>query len=407
MDRNFESAVGWLYGMQLHGIKLGLGKIEALVDGLGVHVKGPRAPKFLHVAGTNGKGSVCAMLDSICRAAGLKTGLFISPHLITFRERIRVNGAMISEEEVVSGLQAIREMSADWDQQPTFFEIVTALGLAHFQRHGVDVAVLETGMGGRLDATNVVTPAVSVITPIGFDHTLWLGDSLAAIAGEKAGIIKPGVPVVISPQEPTAETTLREAALRCGAPFYSITAPVTGLEVALEGSHQRWNAAAAIKAVELAGIKASSQAIANGLRNVEWPGRFQHIDDRLVLDGAHNPAAIERLVQTWREVYGEEKATLIVGILKDKDVRGVCRALLPIAARVIVLPVKNERSSDPDDVVKIFREFGVESATESGLAAALAKARARPERMLLTGSLFLIGEALAALSQTIAEKSNQ
>src|SRR5205823_14491966 len=198
-----------LYGLQRFGIKLGLENIRRLLDECcsSVCVKRPAfaaasasAPKVIHVAGTNGKGSVCAMIDSICRVQGYRTGLFTSPHLVTFRERIRVNGEMISEDAVADGLTIIRNLVADWDPHPTFFEVTTALALKHFSEARIDVVVLETGLGGRLDATNAVQSDVSVITPIGLDHEEWLGNTLAQIAGEKAGIIKPGMPVVSAPQ---------------------------------------------------------------------------------------------------------------------------------------------------------------------------------------------------------------
>src|SRR5205085_12270695 len=204
------------YSRQRFGIKLGLENIQRLLDeccsGVGkpgrcfasvTGVKRPASastPKVIHVAGTNGKGSVCAMIDSICRAQGYRTGLFISPHLVTFRERIRVNGEMISEEAVADGLTTIRHLLAGWDPHPTFFEIITALALKHFRDANIDIAILETGLGGRLDATNAVQSDVSVITPIGIDHEEWLGHTLREIAGEKAGIIKPGVPVVSASQ---------------------------------------------------------------------------------------------------------------------------------------------------------------------------------------------------------------
>src|SRR5205085_72401 len=185
-----KEALAWLYSLQRFGIKLGLENIRRLITEMHVDLGGARV---IHVAGTNGKGSVCAMIDSLCRAQGYRTGLFISPHLVTFRERIRVNGEMISEDAVADGLTIIRDLIADWDPHPTFFEITTALALKHFSEARIDVVVLETGLGGRLDATNAVQSDVSVITPIGLDHEEWLGNTLAQIAGEKAGIIKPGV----------------------------------------------------------------------------------------------------------------------------------------------------------------------------------------------------------------------
>ena len=225
---NYKQALAWLYGLQRFGIKLGLENIQRLLDECcsGVCVKRQAlaaaiasTPKVIHVAGTNGKGSVCAMIDSICRAQGYRTGLFISPHLVTFRERIRVNGEMISEDAVADGLTMIRDLIADWNPHATFFEVTTALALKHFGDTKVDIAILETGLGGRLDATNAVQSDVSVITPIGLDHEEWLGNTLAQIAGEKAGIIKPCVPVVSAPQRPEAEQVIRARAAECDSPL--------------------------------------------------------------------------------------------------------------------------------------------------------------------------------------------
>ncbi|MEY2602213.1 MAG: dihydrofolate synthase / folylpolyglutamate synthase, partial [Verrucomicrobiota bacterium] len=199
---SYKEALAWLYSLQRFGIKLGLENIQRLIAEL--HVDLGNAP-VIHVAGTNGKGSVCAMIDSICRAQKYRTGLFVSPHLVTFRERIRINGEMISENEVAGGLSNIRKLVADWEPHPTFFEIATALALKHFAEAKIDIVILETGLGGRLDATNAVQSNAAVITPIALDHQEWLGDSLAKIASEKAGIIKPRTPVVSAPQLPEAE----------------------------------------------------------------------------------------------------------------------------------------------------------------------------------------------------------
>lgn len=395
----YPEAVPWLYGMQWHGIKLGLENIQRLLAELRVPIAGGNAPLFLHVAGTNGKGSVCAMLDAILRAAGYRTGLFTSPHLVSFRERIRVNGGMICEVAAAEGLTRIRELVEEWEQPPTFFEIATALALAHFAREGVEYAVLETGLGGRLDATNVVTPTVSVISGVALDHQQWLGETIAAIAMEKAGIIKPGVPVVTGPQESDAQSVLMHVAAHREAPFNLVVTPVDGMEVNLAGSHQRWNAALAVHALKVAGIAVSDAAIVSGLRSVQWPGRFQVIGDRLVLDGAHNPAAAERLARTWRELFGEAQATLVFGAMKDKDVRGICRALAPLAASAIATAVQNERALPPEVLRAIWAEAapGVPCAVAGSVSEALAFAERESERTLVTGSLFLIGEVLQIL----------
>ena len=394
---NYDEAVAWLYATQLHGIHLGLENIQRLAKALGIKVAGPDAPRFLHVAGTNGKGSVCAMLDACCRAAGLRTGLFTSPHLITFRERMRIDGEMIGEDEVADGLTEIRALVEEWDHAPTFFEIATALALAWFQRRGVEVVVLETGLGGRLDATNVVTPAVSVITPIDLDHQQWLGDSLPAIAVEKAGIIKPGVPVVTAPQADEVRVVLVQIAMWRGAELNFVVTPLGRMEIALAGRHQRWNAALAVHALEVAGLGVSGEAVAEGLRTVDWPGRFQQITPRIVLDGAHNPASARRLAETWREVFGDKRATLILGVLQDKDVRGICEALLPVAGRILAVPVQNPRSATAQEICRAIGQVAPrqECIAVRDLPAALRIAESMGRRTLITGSLFLVGEALA------------
>jgi dihydrofolate synthase/folylpolyglutamate synthase len=406
----YDEAVAWLYASQLHGIKLGLENIQRLVEALKINVTGPQAPQFLHVAGTNGKGSVCALLDACCRAGGWRTGLFTSPHLVTFRERIRLDGEMISEVDVAEGLTKIRALAADWDHEPTFFEITTALALAWFQAKGAQVVVLETGMGGRLDATNVVAPAVCALTPIDLDHQQWLGESLPEIAGEKAGILKPGVPAVSAPQADEVRAVFDAVARQHETGVLYIDAPLEGYELALAGSHQPWNAALAVKTLSLAGLPVPEEAITRGLREVVWPGRFQQIHERFIIDGAHNPAAARRLALTWREVYGDKRASLILGILRDKDVRGICEALLPIAGRIMTVPVPNPRSSTPQEIAKAIGQIAPrqECIAVRDLPAAIRFAQGDARRTLITGSLFLAGEALALLeAQPPPERSAQ
>jgi dihydrofolate synthase/folylpolyglutamate synthase len=395
----YAEAVPWLYGMQWHGIKLGLENIGRLLAELRVPIDGEGAPLFLHVAGTNGKGSVCALLDSILRAGGYRSGLFTSPHLVSFRERVRVNGEMISETAAAAILTRIRQHIERWEQPPTFFEITTALALAHFAASGVQYAVLETGLGGRLDATNVVTPLASVITAVGLDHQQYLGETIAAIAMEKAGIIKPGVPVVSGPQESEAQCALMHVAYERDAPFHLVVTPMNTVDLGLAGSHQRWNAALAVHALEVAGIAVPGHAILAGLREVQWPGRFQQIGDRLILDGAHNPAAAQRLVQTWREQFGEAKATVILGAMKDKDLRGICAALAPIAAAAIAVPIQNDRALPPQELRQIWLEAApsIPCTVAANVREALDFAGREAERTLVTGSLFLIGEVLQSL----------
>jgi hypothetical protein len=255
----FQEALDWLNDSQFTGIKLGLDNTHRLLAAIG---NPHQRLRFLHVAGTNGKGSVCAMLDSCLREAAHRTGLYTSPHLVDFRERIRVDGVKISEQETAHGLTRLREAAETWDHKPTFFELSTVLAFDHFERAGCDVVVLETGMGGRLDSTNVVAPLVSVITPIAIDHMAWLGDNIAKIAAEKAGIIKLGVPVISSPQQASAAEVLTAKALETASEIRFIDAP-TDIPVALTGTHQLWNAAVAIAALDASGLHCPPEAIAN------------------------------------------------------------------------------------------------------------------------------------------------
>jgi dihydrofolate synthase/folylpolyglutamate synthase len=405
----YKEALAWLYNLQRFGIKLGLENILRLLDGLGLG-RAPAAPagcgalaktpfKVIHVAGTNGKGSVCAMIDSICRARGWRTGLFTSPHLITFRERIRVSGEMISEDAIARGLSTVRELIADWNPHPTFFEVTTALALKHFSDAKIQLAILETGMGGRLDATNAVQSDVAVITPIDFDHEKWLGHTLAEIAGEKAGIIKPRVPVVSAPQQPEAEAVIRVRAVECGAPLKLVTSPYEEAPISLAGSHQKWNAALAIAALRAAKIRIDRKSISRGLATVDFPARFQRWDARTIIDGAHNPAAARALAETWRETFGAQKATLLLAVLSDKNLRGICKALAPIASSALLPKIRSERASAPEDLARALFTIApsLPCSITSSIGEALALARARPNLVLITGSLHFAGEILAHL----------
>ncbi len=395
----YQGALAWLFGTQRFGIKLGLENVQRLLRELNVPGKDQR---IIHVAGTNGKGSVCAMIDSICRAHGYRTGLFTSPHLVTYRERIRVNGEMIAPDEVARGLTALRETIRDWDPHPTFFEITTALALDHFKKKECEVIVLETGLGGRLDATNALIPVVSVITPIGYDHEKWLGYTLEAIAGEKAGIIKAHVPVVSAKQEAAAESVIRSRAAECKAPLEFVTNPYAADAVGLAGMHQRENAALAIAALRSGKIAVSEDAISRGLAKMEWPARFQRWDERTIIDGAHNLAGAEILAQTWREQFADERATIILAILREKDAAGIFCALAPIAARFILPSIRSERALPPNELISAITQ-SLPTASPSrpaitpSFSAALASARATSERILITGSLHFAGEALATL----------
>ena len=404
---SYREALAWLYSLQRFGIKLGLENIRRLLDECcgGVCVKRPvlgtsaSTPKVIHVAGTNGKGSVCAMVDSICRARGYRTGLFTSPHLITFRERIRLNGEMVSENAVANGLTTIRNLVTDWDPHPTFFEVTTALALKCFSEANIDVTILETGIGGRLDATNAVQSDVSVITQIDFDHEEWLGNTLAEIASEKAGIIKPRIPVVCASQRPEAEKVIRTRAAECEAPLQFVTGSYDGSPVALLGQHQKQNAAVAIAALRAAKINLDNSTIARGLATIDWPARFQKWDERTIIDGAHNPAAARMLAQTWRKVFGAQKATLILAVLSDKNVSGICEALAPIANSVLLPKIRSERAAPPENLAKVVSATTppLPYSITASVGEALDRSRAKPNPILITGSLHFAGEVLAHL----------
>jgi dihydrofolate synthase/folylpolyglutamate synthase len=391
----YQGTLAWLYGLQRFGIKLGLENMHRLVSELNV---APDA-RVIHVAGTNGKGSVCAIADAICREAGLRTGLFTSPHLITFRERIQVNGRLLAEEDVRRGFTQIRQLIAEWDPHPTFFEVTTALALTHFAEQRADVVILETGLGGRLDATNTVSSTVSVITPIDFDHQKWLGDTIEQIASEKAGIIKPRTPIVCSPQCPPAEKVIQARAAECEAPIQFIRENYERTPLGLRGTHQKQNAAVAIAALRAAGLAISDAAIARGLISVQWPARFQRIDDRTIIDGAHNPAAAAALADTWREIFGNRRATIILAVLADKDIVGICRALAPIADHILLPPIRSERALGPDEIAKHLSTItpALQYSITPSLSDALLLARSKSPLILLTGSLHFAGEALAFL----------
>jgi dihydrofolate synthase/folylpolyglutamate synthase len=423
---SYKEALSWLYSLQRFGIKLGLENIRRLLDECCSGVRrGERpvlaagsasTPRVIHVAGTNGKGSVCAMIDSICRVQGYRTGLFTSPHLVTFRERIRVNGELISKNAVADDLQMIRDLIADWDPHPTFFEVTTALALKYFCEVNVEVAILETGIGGRLDATNAIQSDVSVITQIDFDHEEWLGNTLADIASEKAGIIKRGTPVVCARQRPEAEKVIRTRAAECEAPLQFVTGSYDSSPIALRGHHQKQNAAVAIAAIRAANIDIADKAIARGLATIDWPARFQMWDERTIIDGAHNPAAARTLAETWREFFGDQKVTLVLAVLSDKDLRRICEALAPIADSVVLPRIRSERAASPEELAKILAS--IPSVCRAGAAPAgnpesvrgcptisitasigeaLDLARAKPNPILIAGSLHFAGEVLAHL----------
>ena len=391
---NYRDTLAWLFGTQTFGIKLGLENTRRLLAACG---QPQEKLRFLHVAGTNGKGSTCTMMDSILRAAGYRTALYTSPHLVDFRERIRVDGQMIPESSVAEGLTLLRDASEGWEQAPTFFELATVLAAWWFAREEAEFVVWETGMGGRLDATNAVTPLVSVIMPVGLDHQAWLGETIALIAAEKAGIIKPGVPVVSAPQAGEVRAVLEAKAVEVGAQVGFVSAPWEAGPVGLAGAHQRWNAAVAIAALRAAGVEVGEEAVRSGLATVKWPGRFQRAGAALVVDGAHNPSATAVLVATWREIFGNVKARLVFGVLSDKNASALLHVLRAIADEVWLVPVAGARGTSVDELRPAAEAAGFTAVHTSTIEEVLAGERSERAPVLVTGSLFLAGEVLALL----------
>ncbi len=421
------TALERLYQRHTFGIKLGLDAVRRLCELCG----NPQdAFAVVHVAGTNGKGSVCAMAESVLRQAGLRTGLYTSPHMVRFNERIRIGGQDISDAALVEALAvceaAAEQVGREQGHEVTFFEITTVMAFLCFQRAGVQVAVLETGLGGRLDATNVVLPLVSVITRIAMDHEAYLGKTLEAVAGEKAGIIKPGRPVVCGPQEPDAEAVLRRVAATCGVPYIAAkdVAAVrrTGGDLAgqkvhgettggwsgtawipLTGAHQIENLGIALAALEtvfgLLGIEVPYDVVRDGLAQMRWCGRFERLREHplVIADAAHNPSGAETLVATLK-AQGLKRVALVTGMCADKDVAGVVRLLAGVARRVWAVPIPNARSIPPAELAALFATAGVEATAVDVVADALHEAEAwaikEKTAVIIAGSIFLLGEVL-------------
>ena len=408
---SYPEAIQFLYGLRLFGAKFGLENTFQL-DTLAGHPQDKL--RFIHVAGTNGKGSTCAMLESIYRAAGLRVGLFTSPHLVSFRERIQINRHWIGQDDVVRLVEEMKPLFMHFPDghHPTFFEAVTVMALKFFAEQKCDLVIWETGLGGRLDATNIVTPLATVITNIQLDHQQWLGDTLGKIAAEKAGIIKPGVPVLTATDEPEALTVIEQTAREKKAPLTQIRSSefgVRNLELRLPGEHQKLNAALALAVVEVLQnqIPVTGEKIRVGLQTVDWPGRLQLITrdsgQRVLLDGAHNPAGAKTLSHALRKDFSSQRMTLVLGVLQDKDWQQICETLVPLAARIFTVPVSSGRSANPEELAEVCRKANPSAGVIAchSLGDALDQA-ARAAFVVITGSLYLVGEALEKLGQVSA-----
>lgn len=405
----YRDAIQFLYGLQLFGAQFGLEKTLKLAALAG----NPHARlRFIHLAGTNGKGSTGAMLEGIYRASGLRVGLFTSPHLVSFAERIQVDRRLISEVDVARLAGEVQPWLKEFpaDAHPTFFEVVTVMALRYFAEQNCDLVIWETGLGGRLDATNIVTPLASVITNIQFDHERWLGDTLAKIAAEKAGIIKPGVPVITGVDDAAALDVVRETARRNNGLLTVVTqadthrAPLDQIELPLLGSHQRLNAALAVATVSAlqATLPAKFEAIRAGLLQVNWPGRMQLVKlpggRKILLDGAHNPGGAATLRAALAEHFPGAQPALILGALADKDCQAICEILAPLASRVWCVPVSSERTATSEMLAGLCQRANVKVEIRAcpSLAEAL-RAAAQESFVVIAGSLYLVGEAMEQL----------
>ena len=429
---NYQAALDYILGFadfeRAHRSTLvfDLTRIERLLERLG---NPQEAARSIHVAGTKGKGSTAAMIASILTRAGYRVGLYTSPHLLSFTERIQVDGAPIAEDTFANLTAAIKPAIEDVNRlgifgELTTFEVLTALAFTCFKEMGVYYQVLEVGLGGRLDATNVVKPEVCVITSISLDHTEVLGDTLVKIAAEKAGIIKEGSSVVCSPQFPEALEVIESVCRERGARLIRIGSDVTwsrktfgpegqsfelrglkgsyDLEIPLPGEHQLENAATAVAAVEVLtglGAKVSPENIAAGLAQVNWPGRLQTLrrSPWVVVDGAHNVYSAKRLVEALRQYFGFDRAFIIFGASADKDVAGIVAELASLTKEVIVTSTRHPRAAEPSVLASEFSKWGITPQVAESVASAieLALTKAAPADLICaTGSVFVTAEAI-------------
>ena len=406
----YSESVRYLYslGNEIHTAKLGLERIAPLLKALG---NPERASRYVHVAGTNGKGSTSAMIESGLRAAGLKTGLYTSPHLFEPTERIRIAGEPITRDEFAAAFNAVHETvermlrSGELDLPLPYFENLTAMAFLTFREAGVEGAVLEVGMGGRLDATNVVQPDLCVITPIDLDHQSFLGETVAKIAVEKAGILKPGVPAVFAHQHPEAEAVLRE---RAQGPYtFADEWPVKDLELdargsrfrirnlrvvcPLAGEHQVENGRTAAIALHQLGFPP------DGIAFTRWPGRLECISEHpeIILDGAHNPAGTRALVEYIRRFYAGRNLWIVYGVMRDKSLTETVSSLFPLASRIILTMPANSRAMPPESIPAA----GAVITHSVGEALEQLCGVGPDDVVFITGSLFVVGEARALLVQ--------
>ena len=417
----YRQCLDEMYGLRRFGIVLGLDIITQMLAGLGNPQNGFAC---IHIAGTNGKGSIASALANILYQAGYKTGLYTSPHLLRFNERIRINNAEITDDAVVEAYRAVKA-AHQGEREATFFEYSTAMALYTFGRAGVDWAVIETGMGGRLDATNVITPEIAVISNISMEHREYLGRTISAVAAEKAGIIKPGIPVVTGARQNSAIARIREQAAAKSAPFYrlgehfrvrrrpesgsftyyGIEHTWPGLQTRLTGNHQVDNAALVLAACEL--LQKSHgldfHAVQRGLKTHQWPGRLEMIETTppILIDGAHNLMAARHLGTFLKEQMPDRKITLVIGILDDKPYASMLRSILPHCHQAIFTRPEIDRSLPAETLEKAARPYIATRDVIADVAEAVSHAcrhTAPQDLICIAGSLYVVGEAKQALA---------
>ena len=399
---NYPDSVQFLYalGNEIKSAKLGLERIRAVLEALG---NPERAYRVVHVAGTNGKGSTCAMIDAGLRSAGVRTGLFTSPHLIEPTERIQIDGIPVSTADFERAFNIVHETAEklDLDCHPTYFETVTAMAFWLFREKQVETAVIEVGLGGRLDSTNVVQPVLTVITPIDFDHEAYLGHTIEAIANEKAGILKPGIPAVFAQQRPEAAKVLDARAAELHVPVtraedFKIRelhidargSRFSGIICPLAGEHQVDNAVTA--ALALIALRVSP----DGIKDARWPGRIEHVSPNpdIILDGAHNPAGARALARYLERFYGTRRIWLVYGAMRDKAIEEVAGILFPIATELVLTAPDTPRALRPEALAEFAGRGHMEPTVEAAIH--YARTQATDEDVIvITGSLFVVGEA--------------
>ncbi len=421
-ENSYINCLKTMYGLRRFGIKLGLATIKKILAGMG---NPQREYACIHVAGTNGKGSVASSLAAILHRAGYKTGLYTSPHLVRFNERIQISNRQISNKNVLAAYNAVKRVHYG-SREPTFFEFATAMALYEFGRQKVDWAVIETGMGGRLDATNIIRPELSIITNISLEHREYLGNTLGQIAMEKAGIIKPHKPVLTAVRQKNALGVIEKIAEEKKAPlyrlgrdfkirrkqsdffsYYGLKNTWHNLRTALRGSHQADNAALVLAACELINARRGQLKltdIRSGLQTNNWPGRLETVstDPLIIMDGAHNLAAARNLARFLSANVKDLKLTLVIGILDDKPYQMMLKIMLPCASRVVLTRAKTGRALDPLKLQRVVDQQGIDSRVIPDVAEALKFAiDACPNdgAICIAGSLYVVGEAKAAMEK--------